>query len=234
MIDDRLASRPGFRVCRHAVEADENYACASESLTEHQFAKILVTGHQRALIMAGRSEHLGIEGTGPSFRKIHDVETGGSKRLDYGLVDALVGNKSFHAAGRGYTTSAFSARAPNSMAASTASRVRRGCAANNCSIDSPAPSFSRMPSTVSRVPPITGLPIITAGLLSISGFMRLPGCFPRVSRPPAPECTGTQFPVRWGRKVLTFPRPGTVDPELSDLLIRWSLVQFQPGEPYKQ
>jgi hypothetical protein len=48
-----------------------------------------------ALMMAGGNEHLGIEGTCPSFCKIRDVEPVRSKRLDYGLVDALVGNWSY-------------------------------------------------------------------------------------------------------------------------------------------
>jgi hypothetical protein len=44
-----------------------------------------------ALMTAGRSEHLDVEGTCPSFCRISDPEPVCSKRLDYGLVDALDG-----------------------------------------------------------------------------------------------------------------------------------------------
>src|SRR6266542_1807969 len=49
-----------------------------------------------------------------------------------------------------------------------ASCVNRGCAARSCSTVSPAANFSRMSSTVIRVPVMTGLPIIIEGSAWIS------------------------------------------------------------------
>ena len=45
--------------------------------------------------------------------------------------------------------------------------VKRGCASMSCSGDSPAASFSKMSSTVMRVPATTGFPIMIDGLDSI-------------------------------------------------------------------
>ncbi len=61
------------------------------------------------------------------------------------------------------STSARRVRAANLRAARTPSRVRRGCSSRTCSIVSPAESFSRINSTVMRVPATTGFPIITVG-----------------------------------------------------------------------
>src|SRR5215213_3617764 len=55
------------------------------------------------------------------------------------------------------------ASAAYDKAADTASLVRRGWASRICSTVSPAANFSRISSTVMRVPAITGLPIITEG-----------------------------------------------------------------------
>jgi hypothetical protein len=56
------------------------------------------------------------------------------------------------------------ASAAYDKAADTASLVKRGCASRICSTVSPAASFSRISSTVIRVPVTTGFPIITEGL----------------------------------------------------------------------
>ena len=59
-----------------------------------------------------------------------------------------------------YSLRAFAAKA---SACRMASRVKRGWASRICSAVSPAANFSKISSTVIRVPAIIGLPIIMAG-----------------------------------------------------------------------
>ena len=91
-----------------------------------------------------------------------------SKAFDNLTVNAFISKESHRGDdSTGYMTSARRASAANASAARIASSLSRGCASRICSTVSPAANFSRINSTVMRVPAITGLPIITSGLETI-------------------------------------------------------------------
>jgi len=142
-------------------------------LAEDKFAEIFVRSQEDCICSAAVAENRFIVDTRGELCNKQDIVSDGTEPVDNLPVDALVSDDS-HPTGisTGYTTSARSTSAAKAMAARMPSDVSRGCSDKIWSTDSPAASFSRMSSTVTRVPVIVGLPIIILGsdVISVCGI----------------------------------------------------------------
>lgn len=125
-------------------QSDQQDAGVYQPLPKDEFAEILVLGQEQRRFFVGDLKHLVIGNTRVHLANRQDLMTIRPQLHDGGGVDILVGQQA-HAACpfSGYTTSARKACAPKLTAASTDSRVSRGCSATSSSMDSPAPIRSR-------------------------------------------------------------------------------------------
>ena len=164
VIADYGGDHGGLVIRGQSGQAEEQNARGRSAKAEHKLAEVLVNGDEHAVFAVCAVEYAVIVDSGSEFSDVLDIVTLEPQPLHDSRLDTFVGEKP-HATdwGVGYATSALRTSAPNRTAASTPSRVSRGCASRICSIGSPEPRSSSMASTVIRVPSTTGLPIMIVG-----------------------------------------------------------------------
>jgi hypothetical protein len=154
----------GLAVWTETREADEQDSSVKEMLAEDKPSEILVRGQQDCVCLPALAENRFVVDTRVEFGNKQDIVSVSAEPIDNLLVDVLI-RDDFHPASfsTGYTTSARSTSAAKAIAARIPADVSRGCSDKIWSSVSPAASFSRINSTVIRVPVIVGLPIMILG-----------------------------------------------------------------------
>jgi hypothetical protein len=152
-----------LRLRPETAQPQKNDPGRSEVATKDELSKVLVRCHENGRPARSRFEDDLVLDARGHLRDRVDRVPHLPESLDDGAIDALVRDQVHAAEVSGRTTSFRSTSALKRTAARTPSRVRLGWAWRMSSIDSPAPSFSRISSTVIRVPRTTGFPSITSG-----------------------------------------------------------------------
>ncbi len=164
MLLNRQSHNLRFASWCQACQTNQHNSMPMEALTNHHLSEILIRRQQQCCLLIRQVQDSIIGHAWPQFSYIRNLIPFSPETCDNRAVNALVSYK-VHAgaSAKGYTTSARRASLAKAKAAKIASRVSCGWASRTCSIVSPAANFSKISSTVIRVPTMTGLPIITLG-----------------------------------------------------------------------